>query len=103
VSVELHSAVARKRREGHLSEPDARRIVAQFRLHLDDGCYSVLPLEVVHFDLARDWLGQFSVPLRTLDALHLAVCSRAEAELLTADRELFTAARSFGMRARLLA
>jgi len=63
----------------------------------------MLPMDVVHFDLAREWLAQFSVPLRSLDALHLAVCCRAEAELLTADRVLFTAARHFGVRARLLA
>ena len=69
VEVELYWAVARKRREGKLSDTDANRIVTQFRLHLDDGCYVVLPVETKHFEMARDWIGWFSTPLRTLDAL----------------------------------
>jgi hypothetical protein len=95
VEVELHSAVARKVREGALSEPDATRIVTQFRLHIDEGCYERLPIESTHYEVARDWIGRFRAPLRTLDALHLAVCFASDAVLLTADLELAKAARYF--------
>ena len=102
VEVELYSAVARKRREGKLSDADANRIVTQFRIHLDDGCFRVFPVENEHFELARDWIGQFVTPLRTLDALHLALCFASDAVLLTADAELGRAARHFGVRTEFL-
>ena len=98
VEVELFSAVARKRRERELSEADATRIVTQFRLHVDDGCYAVIPVETEHYELARDWIGQFSTPLRTLDALHLALCFTLDAVLLTADEQLDQAAQRFGVQ-----
>jgi predicted nucleic acid-binding protein len=52
--------------------------------------------------LARDWLAGFRVPLRSLDALHLAFASQAGAKLVTADRELAKAARALGVATRLL-
>lgn len=103
VEVELYSAVARKRRERQLSDTDANRIVTQFRLHLDDGCYVVFPVETTHFEMARDWIGRFSKSLRTLDALHLALCFSSNAVLVTADVELAKAARHFGVRTEFLA
>jgi len=102
VEVELVSAVARKVREGALSETDATRIVSQFRLHLDDGCYVRLPIHAAHYDIARDWLGRFATPLRTLDALHLAVSFASAAVLFTADRGLAKAAQHLGVRVDLL-
>ena len=98
VDVELHSALARKVREGALSKLDATRISTEFRLHVEAACYTFLPLDSLHYRLARDWIGSFSVALRTLDALHLAVAFGSEATLLTADRGLAKAARELGVR-----
>ena len=95
VEVEFYSAVARKVREGTLSEADATRIVTRFRLHVDAGYYERLPIAPTHYEIARDWVGRFVAPLRTLDALHLAVCFAAEAVLLTADAALAKAACHF--------
>ena len=95
VEVEFCSAVARKVREGGLSKADAARIVAQFRFHVDEGCYDRLAIDATHYEVARDWVGRCVVPLRTLDALHLAVCFGSGAVLLTADAGLVKAARKF--------
>jgi len=97
VEVELVSAVARKLREGSLSQADATRIVTRFRLHIDEGRYERLPIDTEHYEVARDWVGRFAVPLRTLDALHLAVCLASDAVLLTADTSLARAGRHFGV------
>lgn len=103
VEVEFHSAVAKKRREGALSQADATRIVTRFRLHIDEGCYERLPIDAAHYEVARDWVGRFVTPLRTLDALHLAVCFAADAVLLTADAGLAKAARHFRVPTEILA
>jgi predicted nucleic acid-binding protein len=102
VEVELNSAVARKIREGTLSVVDATRIITQLQLHIQSGCYQRLPIEETHFVMARDWIGTFLTPLRTLDALHLAVCFVANANLLTADANLAQAAHRFGVQVELL-
>ena len=103
VEVEFHSAVARKVREGTLSVADATRIIAQLQLHIQSGCYERLPIEETHFVMARDWIGTFLTSLRTLDALHVAVCFVANANLLTADANLAKAAHRFGVQVELLA
>ncbi len=102
VEVELQSAVARKIREKNLSRADGVEILTRFRLHMDSGCYLRLPLESSHYDIAGSWIGRFDVPLRTLDALHLAVCFDADALLLTADAGLAKAARHFRIKVKLL-
>lgn len=102
VDVELHSALARKVREGALSKLDATRVSTEFRLHVENSCYMFLPLDSQHYRLARGWIGNFSVALRTLDALHLAAAFRSGATLLTADRGLAKAAAELGVRTQFI-
>lgn len=102
VEVELQSAVARKVRERELLKDDGVEILTRFRLHLDSACYSRLPIEASHYDIAGTWISRLDVALRTLDALHLAVCFDADATLLTADTGLARAARHFRVKTRLL-
>ena len=40
---------------------------------------------MIHYHLAREWISRFTTPLRTLDALHLAVASQNNIRLVTAD------------------
>jgi len=47
--------------------------------------YTKLPVESHHYTLARDWIGQFTSPLVSLDAIPLAVASSSGATLITAD------------------
>jgi predicted nucleic acid-binding protein len=55
-----------------------------------------------HYEVARDWVGRCVTPLRTLDALHLAVCFASDAVLLTADVNLAKAGRHFHVPTELL-
>jgi len=102
VEVELFSAVARKVRQGELLPAEAEKIRAKFLFHLDNRYYLRLPLDADHTVMARNWLAGARVPLRTLDALHLAIAARAEKRLVTADRQLARAADLLGLDCELL-
>jgi hypothetical protein len=97
VEVELYSAVAMKVRMGGLDTRSAGRITSLFQAHLAGGSYHVVPLDAREFAVARDWLGRFDTPLRTLDALHLAAAFANNLPLLTADRNLAKAAALLGV------
>lgn len=100
--VEFFSAVARKVRTQEIEKAAGNRIVAQLTAHIDSGLYTWLAMEHHHWKLARGWIGLFSVPLRTLDALHLALASVQGLELVTSDIQLFQAAEALAVKARLL-
>lgn len=100
--VELFSAISRKIREGGLDRKDGSRIIAKFLSHLDDFSYAKLPIEPHHYRLARDWIGQFTTSLRSLDAIHLAIASSEGATLITADEGLAKSAASLAVDAVLL-
>ena len=100
--VEFFSAVARKVRTEEIGKVDGNRIIAQFSAHLDTGLYALLPVRHHHWRLARGWIGLFTTPLRTLDALHLAIASAEGLQLVTSDRALHQAANSMGVDAKLL-
>lgn len=100
--LELYSALSRKIREGGLEREDAVRILAQFQAHLDGDWYTRLPLEPRHYRLAKQWMRQFHVPLRSLDALHIAVAASEQASLITADVGMAKAAESLSVATVLL-
>ncbi|MGK7877216.1 MAG: type II toxin-antitoxin system VapC family toxin [Xenococcaceae cyanobacterium] len=102
VSVELFSAVSRRVRMGEISQEQARQVAARFQTDLDSGFYTLIPLEPVHYQLAREWISQFETPLRTLDALHLACASSNDLCLVTADEALAESAEALGVEVRLL-
>jgi predicted nucleic acid-binding protein len=102
VGLELASVLARKVRTRELSKAAARAAIAKFRDHEQTGLYRVLPLDGAHCARARRWIEAFRAPLRTLDALHLAVAARSGCALLTADVQLAKAARRLRVRRRLL-
>lgn len=95
--VELVSAIARKVREKGLSRENANRILKEFQFHLSQSFYRRIPILQEHFHTAFGWLSQFRVPLRTLDALHLAIAATNSQELITADRLLSRSARKLGV------
>jgi predicted nucleic acid-binding protein len=102
VEVELFSAVSRRVRMGEISLEQARQIAERFQIHLDSGYYTRIPLQPIHYSLAREWLSRFDRPLRTLDALHLAVAASNHLRLVTADEALARAADAFGVEVQLL-
>jgi predicted nucleic acid-binding protein len=50
-----------------------------------------------HYQTAKTWIVQFSAPLKTLDALHLAIAAEGDLTLLTADKHLDISAKYFGI------
>lgn len=102
VEVELFSALSRRVRMGEISQEEAREIVRQFQADLDSGFYTRIALEAVHYNLAREWIGRFDTPLRTLDALHLAIAAENHLRLVTADEALAESAEIFGIEVQIL-
>ncbi|MEH2386398.1 MAG: type II toxin-antitoxin system VapC family toxin [Nostoc sp.] len=100
--VELVSALSRRVRMREISQQDARAIVERFQADLDSGFYTKIPVETVHYNLAREWISRFNTPLRTLDALHLAIAFQNNIPLVTADEALATSAEVLGVEVLLL-
>ncbi len=48
-------------------------IASRFQVDVDAERYTRFALQSVHYDLACNSLKRFNTPLRTLDALHLAI------------------------------
>ncbi len=102
VEVELFSALSRRVRMGEISQEQARQIIEQFQIHLNDGFYTRIALEPVHYQQAMQWLGRFDTALRTLDALHLAIAASNNRRLVTADATLANAANILAVEVQLL-
>ncbi|MGA2498207.1 MAG: type II toxin-antitoxin system VapC family toxin [Tepidisphaeraceae bacterium] len=102
VEVELCSAVALKVRIGELRADAARQVISLFQLHIADGRYDLIPITTREYALARDWISRLTVPLRTLDALHLAAAFARGITFLTSDKLLARAAGQLGVAYRLL-
>jgi predicted nucleic acid-binding protein len=102
VEVELHSALARKVREGNLSRENGIDIRSQFQSHIQQRLYRKVPVETEHFRTARDWISHFASPLRTLDGLHLAIAWTNGLKLLTADSLLAKSAKEFEVDVQLI-
>ena len=100
--VEFHSAIARRVRMNELATDDALKVLSQFKVHVDDALYRMLAVKHSDYALARDWLATFHAPLRTLDALHLAVAFSNGLAVVTADKAFAESARRFGLKHRLI-
>lgn len=102
VETELVSAVARKVRDRDLSAIEARKVIAVFRSHLEEGLFTVTPVERKHFRIAAELIAQFNAPLRALDSLHAAVAFDLSATLVTADKPLYRACKNLGIKTELV-
>lgn len=102
VEVELISALSRRVRMAEIVLEEARAIANQFQMDLNRGFYTRLRVEPIHYTMARDWISQFDTPLRTLDALHLAIAAAYHIPLVTADAGLAESARRLGVEAQTL-
>ena len=100
--VELVSAVSKKVREKSLSQRDGLQIINEFQSHIDQKIFHRLPVDVKHYQMAKNWIARLNTPLRTLDALHLAVASSSKVELITADSQLAKSARRLGLKTKLM-
>ena len=90
------------RGSGTMERAAALRVFSEFKRHLAEPRYRVLPIQAMHYDLASEWIAQLVTPLRVLDALHLAVAFSNGLSLLTADRDLARSAEYFGVEHKLI-
>lgn len=101
--MEVYSSLARRYRAGDLPLAEAVSIGATFLAHVQSGVYQRLAFRPDTLATARSLIARFDLPLRTLDALHVATVSLHGCTLVTADRHMATAARSVGVPVLLLA
>ncbi|MCD6415195.1 MAG: PIN domain-containing protein [Planctomycetes bacterium] len=99
---EFCSALAIKTGAGQIEVRSARRLLSLFRLRLEQSRYRIVAVGREEYVLACHWLAQFSTPLRTVDALHLAVAFPSGLRLLTADEGPARSARHFGVEHELI-
>jgi uncharacterized protein len=87
IVVELHCLLRRRRRNREIDADIERKAAAAFEEDVAHGFLEVHPLEDQHAIRARDLLNRLAtLPLRTLDALHLAVATGINAAIIaTAD------------------
>jgi hypothetical protein len=97
--VEVRSTLARKRRESRLNIEQENAALQALRSDIQDGILSVHPMSDVHFVSAFHLLDDLpTLPLRTLDALHLCVAQAMGAkEIATADDVMRRVAETLGL------
>jgi predicted nucleic acid-binding protein len=97
--VEFRCLLGRRRRSREINIENERRASADFDDDIVGGFLEVHPLDDRHAIGARDILVKVgSVPLRTLDALHLAIAVDIQVtNVATADRNFALAARVLGL------
>ncbi len=96
--LELRCALNRRVRTGGLAEATAAEALQEFGSDVESGAFTLLPLSDQQALAADELLTQVRTPLRTLDALHLAVAvSQRVGDLATADRVMAVAAESIGL------
>lgn len=97
--VEMRSALARRRRAGEVLPELEEQAMNEVRIDLQDGILHVYPVADEQMVQALHLIDRLShLPLRTLDALHLAIAvDRSIPDFATADRHQAEAARALGM------
>ena len=97
--VELRCALARRRRNREIDALRENRINAELAADIQDGALVVNDINATHFTAAYHLIGRLAdIPLRTLDALHLAVAEQISAvAFATADKTQADAAAALGL------
>jgi len=98
--LEMRSTVARKAREGRFDDVTAARIWSTFQADINDGLFDVISAASGDFSLATRMMDRVApLPLKTLDALHLAIAERVEAlGFVTSDKQQLNAANALGFK-----
>ncbi|HKR88040.1 MAG TPA: type II toxin-antitoxin system VapC family toxin [Phenylobacterium sp.] len=100
-AAEVASAISRLVRTDRLAADDAAARLADFDAWRAAATEDV-ELNAADVRLAHLYVRRFELMLRAPDALHAAICRRADLELITLDRRLATAAEALGVSTRLL-
>lgn len=100
VIVEFTSVIARKLREKAISKKEAKEVLELFHSHVQDGVLETVKLESSVLAAAAKMLFDCpaSIPLRTLDAIHLGACKgHSLFPLLTLDKVMLLSACYYGI------
>ena len=93
--LELDCAINRKLRSNLIDEPYKQSVIDLFAQHIELAFYNSLRVDEACYELARRLIGHISYPLRSLDALHLAIARHANiSELITADKVMAESAKT---------
>ena len=97
--VEFRCLLARRRRAGDVTKSIESRVYAAFEKDIGAGFLQVYPVADEHLIAALSLVTRFGrYPLRTLDALHLAIAQGIHCrQLATADKTMADGARAAGM------
>lgn len=102
VEVEFFAALSLRLRVGDLRREEAERVATTFTTHLESGLYAAHHLHAGHYRLARAFIARFDLPLKSPDALHLALCAAEGMDFFTADRQLARNAEALDVKVELL-
>lgn len=96
-AAEVASALSRLVRTGRLQSRNAQDCLSDFDAWRSA---STQGIDVLSADvsLAHVYVRRFDLMLRTPDALHAAICRRADLTLVTLDKRLAAAARALGVK-----
>jgi hypothetical protein len=96
--VEFRCVLQRRRRAGEFDRTYEHAALADFAEDVRSGYFEIEPLADRHAIEANELIGRLADhPLRTLDALHLAIAQSVGASVLaTADRAMARAAEALG-------
>ena len=96
--VEIRCALARRRRNGDISAVLEEQVMDEVRTDIQDGVLEVHPVSDDQVTHALHLIDQVApLPLRTLDALHLAIARHHHtSDFATADRQQADAALALG-------
>ena len=97
--VEIRCALTRKRRNKQITSEREKAAMNEIRTDIQDGILAAYPVGDSHFAEALHLIDKLTkVPLRSLDALHLAIARSLDVhEIATADAVLRQAALVLGM------
>ena len=101
VELEFFSALSSVCR-GDLERSHVERVAGLFLEHLAGGWYTRIHLNAEHYSAARRFIATFDLPLKSPDALHLAVSTAEDLSLVTADRQLARNAETLGITFQLV-
>lgn len=101
VTVEVASALSLLQRMGDLDEIQRAHAQQTYDMLVEDAFELLTPRRSA-FALAADWCARFELSLRAADALHLAVASTADLELVTRDVVQARAGKALGVTVKLI-
>lgn len=96
---ECAAALGIRIRRGELDADSAARAYRAITTFANESC-ELIACAGHHQTEAQKLLARFDLPLRSGDALHLAVSQHAQATLVTFDKQLIAAAKTVGAKVR---